>query len=149
MTRVDFYRVRGNLDGAVDLSCHLVDQALQTNHDVLIHIPHGAALATLEERLWTAAKTSFMPHRCSKSGPERIQLLTDEIDTTDPGNDSDSDHGLLINFLPETPVWFGRFAKVCELIYGEEEFIEIKRIRYQFYRDRGFPLHYHDMTAQF
>ena len=58
-------------------------------------------------------------------------------------------HDLLINLAADTPDWFGRFDVLCELVYGDENLVASKRHRYKFYKDRGYPLNYHDMTSQF
>ena len=155
MTRVSFYQVKGDTSAAVDLSCELVEKAWQTNNDVLIYTPDKHTLKVLDDRLWSYSDTSFLPHRVTEVGPETIRLClshdanvgANTVETA--GDDPGEHHGLLINLAANTPDWFGRFEMLYELIYGDESHVATKRNRYKFYKDRGYPLSYHDMTERF
>ena len=50
---------------------------------------------------------------------------------------------LLINLAKEVPSFLGRFDRVAEIIVGETK--DQGREHYKFYRDRGYPLHHHDL----
>lgn len=144
MTKINFYRLLGGSDAAIELSCRLAGKAWQENNDILIYATDENIVKALDERLWSWSASSFLPHRQSTEGPETIILCTGDKDSGESGNH----HGLLINLAAETPDWFGRFASICEVIYGTEEFIEHKRQRFKFYKDRGYPIEYHDMTER-
>ena len=60
----------------------------------------------------------------------------------DPGEH----HGLLINLSQETPGWFSRFEKAIEIVYDDQRIIELKRERFSFYKHRGYPLNFHDLS---
>lgn len=138
MTKVNFYQVAGTVQPALDLSCELAEKAQLANMDALIYCPDRALMAQLCDRLWSWSAASFLPYRVDHEGPERIRLCQNE----EPGDD----HGVLINLAAHTPDWFGRFETLCELIYGDQSFVDSKRQRYKFYKDRGFPLSYHDLS---
>ena len=174
MTKVDFYQVGGDTSAALELSCQLAAKAWQSGNDVLIFSPEKSTISELSERLWGHSATSFLPHRTTQEGPESIWLCADGALSgalsgnssstspgTSPGNPSGTSsgypcgypcgnhHDLLINLAADTPDWFGRFDVLCELVYGDENLVASKRHRYKFYKDRGYPLNYHDMTSQF
>lgn len=138
MTKINFYQTSGAAQSALDLSCELAENALRMNADVLIYCPDTALGEQLGERLWSWSATGFLPYRVDHKGPERIRLCQNE----EPGDD----HGVLINLAADTPDWFGRFESLYELIYGDPGFVDSKRRRYKFYKDRGFPLSYHDLS---
>lgn len=138
MTKVNFYQTSGAVQPALDLSCELAEKALRIDAEVLIYCPDKALVEQLGERLWAWSATSFLPWRVDHDGPERVRLCQ----TEDPGDD----HSVLINLAAHTPDWFGRFETLCELIYGDAVFVDNKRQRYKFYKDRGFPLSYHDLS---
>ncbi|RLA46790.1 MAG: hypothetical protein DRR06_04225 [Gammaproteobacteria bacterium] len=146
MTKVDFYQVGGNTSAALELSCQLAAKAWQSGDDVLIFSPEKSTISELSERLWAHSATSFLPHRTTREGPESIWLCGDGTLSSNP---SGNHHDLLINLATGTPEWFGRFDVLCELVYGDENLVASKRHRYKFYKDRGYPLNYHDMTSQF
>jgi DNA polymerase-3 subunit chi len=147
VTKVNFYRIQGGSDAAVELSCRLADRAWQNCSDILIYATDKHIVESLDERLWSWSTGSFLPHRLSATeGPETITLRTGSNgEPGEPGNH----HGLLINLAAKTPDWFGRFESISEVIYGAEDFVEDKRLRYKFYKDRGYPIEYHDMTERF
>ncbi|MCZ6854116.1 MAG: DNA polymerase III subunit chi, partial [Gammaproteobacteria bacterium] len=50
---------------------------------------------------------------------------------------------VLINLSDHVPTFFGRFERVAEIVVGETT--NRGRERYQFYRDRGYPLFDHHL----
>ena len=44
----------------------------------------------------------------------------------------------------EVPYFFGRFDRVAEIIVQNQ--VSEGRIRYKFYRDRGYPLQHHQLN---
>lgn len=140
MTKVNFYRVADELTAALLLTCDLSQRAWQRRSDVLINCPQEALAEQLDELLWCWSPTSFLPH-AHQDDPGTVRLCVND----DPGHH----HGTLINLGTETPDWFGRFEILCELIYGDSEHVDRKRQRYKFYKDRGYPLSYHDLADRY
>jgi len=149
MTKVNFYRVQGDLEAVLALSCRLVERAWQQDIDTLIHTDEEQTAALMSDRLWDWSASSFLPHRRESKGPERIQILTGPADSADVEETIELHHGLLLNLAAETPSWFARFEVLCEFVHGDETRIASKRDRYRFYKDRGYPLQYHDMSDRF
>ncbi len=149
MTKVNFYQVKGDAQAVMNLSCQLVEKAWQMNNDVLIYAPENQAAETVSHSLWGWSPASFLPHRVVNSGPESIHILAEHTPSENIDAKLGDHHGLLINLATDTPDWFGRFEMLCEFVYGDDDAIAQKRNRYKFYKDRGYPLSYHDMTNRF
>jgi DNA polymerase III subunit chi len=149
MTRVNFYQVKGGIQAVMSLSCQLVEKAWQMNNDVLIYVPNDQISKEMSENLWSWSAASFLPHRTGQDGPESILIFSEENTSAYSNADLDRHHGLLINLAVDTPDWFSRFELLCEFVYGDEDLVADKRLRYKFYKDRGYPLNYHNMTDSF
>lgn len=166
MTKVNFYQVKGDTQAVMSLGCQLVEKAWQMNNDIFIYAPDESTAAAMSEKLWHWSAASFLPHRnlsqpIDQNSPESIRIYS----ATNSSNDGDQSsntskdnnieeliagqHGLLINLAADTPDWFSRFEMLCEFVHGDENAIAHKRNRYKFYKDRGYPLNYHDMTDRF
>ena len=57
-------------------------------------------------------------------------------------------HDVLINLGRATPPGFSRYERLIEVIGLEVPDREAGRERWRFYRDRGYPLHTHDLASQ-
>lgn len=148
------------------LSCQLVEKAWQMDNDVFIYAPDENTATAMSEKLWHWSEASFLPHQSlskpiDQNHPESIVIFSATNSVNDDGESYDTStgnkmeeligrqHGLLINLAEDTPDWFSRFEVLCEFVYGDGNSVALKRNRYKFYKDRGYPLHYHDMTDRF
>ena len=138
MTGINFYRINGDFDAALNLACQLTEKAFQQGLTVLLHTSDETVSEQLDSLLWAFKPTTFLPHECEHNPNERVSICHQD----DPGNH----HGLLINLDPTTPDWFTRFEKAVEIVYDDQQIIEQKRERFSFYKSRGYPLNYHDLT---
>jgi len=43
------------------------------------------------------------------------------------------------------PPFFSRFERVAEIVTQDPQFLEALRNSWRFYKDRGYPLHKHDL----
>ena len=50
-----------------------------------------------------------------------------------------------INLSLEMPAFFARFERFAEILDQTEDILLAGRKRYQFYRDRGYTLEYHQL----
>lgn len=149
MTKVNFYKVQGNLDAVLALTCRLVERAWQQDTEVLIYTDEEQTAARMSDALWDWSAGSFLPHRLQAEGPENIQIHAGPADADNVEQIIGQQHGLLVNLAAQTPGWFARFDKLCEFVHGDEALLAGKRHRYRFYKDRGYPLQYHDMSERF
>ena len=93
----------------------------------------------LDRLLWTYDDQSFLPHgRLGQTDPELTPIL---IGAT-PLDNQDQ---VLINLDPDVPPGFSRFERLCEPLDLDPTVTAAGRERYRYYRDRGYPLHHHQI----
>jgi DNA polymerase-3 subunit chi len=118
----------------------LVDKAYGQGHRVYVNAPSDQVARHLDRLLWTYQQSSFVPH--GMLGEVDGQLTPVLIGwARDPTGEKD----VLVNLTLEVPVFFSRFDRLAEVIGIDPEQRSKGRERYRFYRDRGYPLQYHEM----
>jgi len=148
MTQISFYQIPGGFDDLLMFTCRLSEKAWRRNIDVLIYSPDPGVVAALDARLWDYSATSFLAHDApTPSVTPQISLEPTMIGiSTTADQDPGSCRGLLINLDTVAPNWFGRFDRLAEIVPDNVAARDAKRQRYRYYRDRGYPLAYHDLT---
>ena len=110
-----------------------------------IHVDDEARMQDVDQLMWSHPKDRFVPHTCLGDG----KASSSDSGRTAPihiGHGApQSEEGLLINLSSEVPSFFGRFDRVAEVIGWCNQ--NAGRDRYKYYRDRGYPLHHHDLDA--
>jgi DNA polymerase III subunit chi len=139
MTRIDFYF---NAPSKADVARKLAAKSFQTGQQALVYIRQPTRGQELDGLFWTAQQLSFLPHvRCghplSRQTPILIGDNPDELSSAD----------VLINLEDETPDFFSRFARVMEIVTTEEGDRERARARLRFFRERGYQVDTHDLSA--
>ena len=140
MTRVDFYILPDmGAEAAMRFACRLSLKALQNQLDVHVHVQDAPAAGAVDALMWDYPQHRFLPHQV---------VDTDDQTSTSPihvgFNQPLFQAGLLINLATDIPSFFGRFDRVAEIVVGDSR--EQGRDRYKYYRDRGFPLHHHELN---
>jgi DNA polymerase-3 subunit chi len=138
VTHINFYRISGDFNAALKLACQLTEKAFQQGLTVLLQTPDASVSEQLDQQLWTFKASSFLPHA--------VEALPKTNIVVSHHNEPGEHHGLLINLGSHTPEWFSRFEKAIEIVYDDEAVIEQKRAQFSFYKDRGYPMKYHDLT---
>ena len=126
MTNVSFYKCQGDLTVALALVCQLVQKAVNAKQTVLCLVPDSDTAEQLDKLLWSFQASAFIPHGIGSQH-----------------------HGILINLQAAIPNWFSRFDRVMEVIYSEPEYAQVKRENFAFYKERGYPLNFHDLSNTF
>lgn len=139
MTSVSFYKVGGDHAAAAALVCQLIFKAAQRGQQVLCMVDSDKQAQALSEQLWGVEPAAFIAH--SHNPSDTIAIVAEQ----EPGDH----HELLINLRSETPNWFSRFERVIEVIHSEPLYQQAKRERFAFYKQRGYPLEFHDLSAKF
>ncbi len=120
-------------------ACRLSLKALQNQLDVHVHVQDAPAASAVGALMWDYPQHRFLPHQV---------IDTDDQTITSPihvgFNQPLFQAGLLINLATDIPIFFGRFDRVAEIVVGDSR--EQGRDRYKYYRDRGFPLHHHELN---
>ena len=139
MTRVDFYILDDQTqDASMRFACRLGLKAFLAGSPVHVHMDSEEAAAELDELMWDYPKHRFLPHEIVQ--PEQTPGSPVQNGYQPPHHQE----GLLINLSGAVPSFFGRFDRVAEIIVGATR--DEGRTRYAHYRDRGYPLHHHEMS---
>jgi len=140
MTRIDFYILKdGDVTDPDTVACKLTEKVYKLGHRVYLHTESEGQARHMDELLWTFRAGSFVPHglypgECD-SAPVAIGHAADP-----------EEHGdVLINLGSEVPAFFSRFQRVAEVVGGDPAQRDRARERFRFYRDRGYPLHTHEL----
>ena len=143
MTRVDFYVLPdGAPSGREKFACRLADIAYRRGQRVYVYTQSKEQAIGLDNLLWTFQPGSFLPHELYPS--EAVADIPILI-----GHDCvpDSGHDVLINLTETVPNFFSRFDRVAEVINQDASVKEAGRERFRFYRDRGYALESHTLSA--
>ncbi|MBT8139911.1 MAG: DNA polymerase III subunit chi [Gammaproteobacteria bacterium] len=143
MTRVDFYIAgAGGERDWLNVACRVIEKAWRREHDIYVHTDNAEAMAQFDNLLWSFRPNSFIPHR-----NEAVQAAAGtprEVLIGCSGQPGDH-HDVLINLTHSKPDFFGRFTRIAEIVPGDEQARRRSRERYKYYRERGYPLHVHDL----
>jgi DNA polymerase-3 subunit chi len=140
MTRISFYVGQSDaLQARLRLACKVLEKAQMQALNTYIHLDSAASCQQMDNLIWTYNDLSFIPHDLApqKEDGVRVQLGYDY----EPMEDCD----FLINLSNEVPEFFARFARMAEILDQESDILRAGRQRYQFYRDRGYNLDYHQL----
>ena len=139
--RVDFYVLsEASVPARLTVACRIAEKAYLASQSVLIWHSDRAELEALDERLWTFADTSFVPHEWL-GGPEAPVMLG----TEPPAGAVE----VLINLglSAEPPPFLERVARVAEIIDGEPLRRDAGRARFKAYRQLGLSPGTHNLQA--
>ena len=143
MTQVDFYILDypGN-EASLHVACRLAEKAWRQGHKVHIHAANAAMAQRMDELMWTFREPSFLPHCLSTAEQASSSPIHIGYDAQGVLHDD-----VLINLDNEIPLFFSQFHRVAELVDKDETARQLGRQRFTFYRDRGYPLHSHTLSA--
>lgn len=143
MTRVDFYLIDDATEGSQDAAvCKLTHKAFRLGHRVYILAPDSSHAQRLDRMLWIFSAGSFIPHGLISETPAADMPVLIGHDEP-PATCED----VLIQLAPQVPDYFSRFQRVAEVVNGADEHKALARERYRFYRDRGYVLQTHNISA--
>ncbi|MFN4340598.1 MAG: DNA polymerase III subunit chi [Azonexus sp.] len=138
MTQVFFYH--GARD-RIAAACALLSAAYAQRKPVLVYAREPEVANNLDRLLWTHTALSFVPH-CRADSPlaaETPILITDQLDTL-------AQDERLMNLSREIPPGFSRFNSLIEVVGQDEDDRNAARDRARFYKDRGYDVHYIDLS---
>lgn len=139
LTSIDFYFNAGD---RLEIACRLAGKALQQKKRMLIYAPQPEVAQRLDRLLWTAPAVSFIPH-CAAHDPlaaDTPVLITDGSEAPAPACE------VLLNLASDCPPFFERHARLIEIVAQAEDDRQAGRLRYAFYRDRGYAIRGHDLA---
>ena len=139
MTKVDFYT--GSKD-KLRTACQLSHKAMQNGVRVILSTPDAATNDALDKLLWHFPATAFIPHCRGDAGEAaRSPVVLDQ------GSEKFPHHELLISLHNDCMPFFSRFERVIEIISNDAEDSQLGRLRFKFYRDRGYELRHIDLSG--
>ncbi len=99
--------------------------------------------ARLDSLMWTFSQNSFVPHRRSDDRPADDRRTPILIGVGTPPDDFDE---VLISLGGDVHPFFSRFAQHHEVVAPDRR--NEARAAYRFYRDRGYELTTHRISAE-
>lgn len=138
MTRIDFYH---GAEDRLAVACRLVAKAVQQKLRVVVYSPDAAVADTVDQMLWTTPPIAFVPH--CRAG-DRLAAETPVLISADDSQGLTHDD-VLVNLHGEWPPSFARFQRLIEIVGSEEADRQQARARFRFYKDRGYPIHTHNL----
>ncbi len=131
MTRVEFFfNVRDKQQKIADLSEKFLSKGLK----LMVFVSNAEAVSATQNYLWQQP-TSFLP---SLSLSDKLANVTPII--VDYQRDHLVHDEVLINFQHPHPPFFSRFKRLVEIVGIDEADKDQARMRYKFYRDRGYQI---------
>ena len=139
MTRVDFYVLTNpNPNSRHVLAARLTEKAYKLGHKIFIHTSDLRQAQNLDALLWTFRDGAFLPH--CLDGDENDRFAPIHIGS---GGEPHSEKDLLINLSDQVPLFFSQFQRTAEIVCGDQRQTADGRVRFKFYKDRGYKLEVH------
>jgi DNA polymerase-3 subunit chi len=138
MTRINFYF---EAEDKLQVACRLSAKAVQQKLRVLIYAADEAQTQHIDKLLWTWQATGFLPHCVTRNA---LAALTPVLITHDP-DDTPHDE-VLLNLHNEWPPAFSRFQRLVEIVGRDDADRAAARVRFRFYRGRGYEIVNHDLS---
>ena len=133
--KVDFYPL-GEPDRRARLvtACRLAEKAYDQGLRVAVRTASAAETAEFDELLWTFSDRSFVPHVVWPTEPDVVAATPVVVGSANlPATHRD----VLINLAPDAPADFSAYARICEVVGGDEDAKKAGRHRWRTYRDAG------------
>ena len=134
-TKVDFYLLTAaDARSKLTTACRLAEKAFEQGLRIAVRTSGTGETAELDDLMWTFSDRSFVPHGVWPAEPD-FAAATPIMISSNPPPDSHQD--VLINLGADLPPDFGRYARVCEIVSGEETAKHQARVRWRGYKDAG------------
>jgi len=143
VTLVSFYILeQAAAENHLLFTCRLAEKIYTQGQRLYIHSKSEQQAAQLDDLLWSFRQGSFIPHGLYKTPlQEDLPIHIGCYAEPEAGLD------VLINLCQEVPVFFSRFPRVAEIVEPGEPGKQAGRERFRFYRDRGYTLESHTISA--
>lgn len=146
MTRIEFY---SNVANKQDLLASLVEKALLKRRQVTVFTENVSSAAEASECLWQQQAASFLPHVMATHPHAAKNPIIIACKNNIAGQiDTIIQDELLINLTAQEPPFFSRFTHLVEMVGDDESDKQNGRLRYKFYRDRGYEIQHIDYAKQ-
>lgn len=143
MPRVDFYVLPEN-SPQERFACFMTHKAWQQGNTIYIHTVSRELAETLDDLLWTFKDISFIPHEIMGKKPVCNEPVIIGWQDKPP-----EQYQVMINLTQDVPTCAEMFARIIEIVAGNNTDRQQARNRYRDYRDRGYELHNHTMNSDY
>lgn len=142
MTRVDFY-ILDKQSSPENFACSIVNKVFHKGMEIHIHTESRESAVRLDDYMWTFRDISFLPHVLADDSPGEATPVTIGWEgSTRPNQD------VLLNLGNNIPEFAGTFARIIEIVPPENPARDQARDRYRQYRELGYELHNHEISAK-
>jgi len=142
-TKVDFYVLSAtDRRSRLTTACRLVEKAYEQGLRVAVRTSATAETVEVDELMWTFSDRSFVPHGVWPAEPD-FATATPVLITS--GALPDSHRDVLVNLGPDLPAEFAAFARVCEVVAGDDEAKRRARLRWRGYKEAGLAPETHNL----
>ena len=139
MTSIDFYT---HVDDRLAVAARIVAKAYAAHGSVRVLTPDASATEALDRLLWTHPPLSFLPHfRMDSAIAAETPIWIDERVS------HDGTAAVLVNLQRDPPPFFSRFERLAEIVGLGDDEVAAGRARFKFYRERGYELRTHNLSA--
>lgn len=138
MTRVEFFF---NVPNKLEKTIELCERAVAKGRQLTIFVPDNVMSNTLQKLLWQRSETAFLPSSMADEVNSKFSPII-----LDTHGDNLLQDDVLINLQIGQPPFFSRFRYLVELVGSDEADKAAARIRFRFYKDRGYDIKSTDTT---
>ncbi len=129
MTNIKFFF---NVESKIDLVFSLLPERLNKKRNSLIYCSNDIQLNHLSDKLWGDSSDSFFPHEENNHhNLNKITLSNKSIEWMDD---------TIINISSQMIDGFNRYLNLFEIVSTDEEDKKLARIRFQYFKDRGYNI---------
>ncbi|HSH73768.1 MAG TPA: DNA polymerase III subunit chi [Methylophilaceae bacterium] len=139
MTRIEFFF---NVENKLEKVAGLADSAVKKGRRLMLYSADAKSAAAIEQYMWSQPSIGFLPHcRADHALAAETPIIIDWQGEQLVHDD------VLVNLQSQQPLFFSRFRRLIEIVGVDEEDKAAARIRYRFYRDRGYEIKSFDVTG--
>jgi DNA polymerase-3 subunit chi len=133
--QVDFYPLSAaDRRSRLVAACRLAEKAYEQGLRVAVRTSSPAETAEFDDLLWTFADGSFVPHGVWPTESDVAALTPVLVGSNQlPATHRD----VLINLATDAPADFSAYARICDVVGGDEDGKKAGRHRWRVYRDAG------------
>lgn len=139
MTKVDFYF---NVTDKLAKSVELCERAIIKGRQLTIFTQDVAMSDLLQQQLWQQSPSSFLTNAHSHALEGSFSAIV--LDSTGEHLLQDD---VLINLQAQHPPFFSRFRHLIEIVSMDEADKVAARVRFKFYKDRGYAIKTTDVAV--
>lgn len=131
MSQIDFYISPNPAPQSRErLACKIIEKAWSQGHKIYIHCDADSQALLVSRLLWTLHDGSFIPHDLF---PEPSNSIA-PIRIGYAANQYWQDATVLVNLATTVPEFYTQFARLVEVINGDEQVKQAGRLRYRHYQ---------------